>query len=128
MSKKKNLEQEVLISETEETTDAVVVTDESEVKPAKEEEKVSKNSKQENKSKDDKSKNKKDKKPKEKGKFKRKARETMSELKKITWPSFGEVCKKTGIVLSVVVVFGLVLFGLDALLGFLFGLLTKGGK
>lgn len=42
MSKKKNLEQEVLISETEETTDAVVVTDESEVKPAKEEEKVSK--------------------------------------------------------------------------------------
>ena len=66
MSKKKNLEQEVLISETEETTDAVVVTDESEVKPAKEEEKV--------------------------------------------------------------VVFGLVLFGLDALLGFLFGLLTKGGK
>ncbi len=128
MSKKKNLEQEVLISETEETTDAVVVTDESEVKPAKEEEKVSKNSKQENKSKDDKSKNKKDKKPKEKGKFKRKARETMSELKKVTWPSFGEVCKKTGIVLSVVVVFGLVLFGLDALLGFLFGLLTKGGK
>lgn len=128
MSKKKNLEQEVLISETEETTDAVVVTDESEVKPAKEEEIVSKNSKQENKSKDDKSKNKKDKKPKEKGKFKRKARETMSELKKVTWPSFGEVCKKTGIVLSVVVVFGLVLFGLDALLGFLFGLLTKGGK
>lgn len=128
MSKKKNLEQEVLISETEETTDAVVVTDESEVKPAQEEEKVSKNSKQENKSKDDKSKNKKDKKPKEKGKFKRKARETMSELKKVTWPSFGEVCKKTGIVLSVVVVFGLVLFGLDALLGFLFGLLTKGGK
>ena len=128
MSKKKNLEQEVLISETEETTDAVVVTDESEVKPAKEEEKVSKNSKQENKSKDDKSKNKKDKRPKEKGKFKRKARETMSELKKVTWPSFGEVCKKTGIVLSVVVVFGLVLFGLDALLGFLFGLLTKGGK
>ena len=127
MSKKKNLEQEVLISETEETTDAVVVTDEIEVKPAKEE-KVSKNSKQENKSKDDKSKNKKDKKPKEKGKFKRKARETMSELKKVTWPSFGEVCKKTGIVLSVVVVFGLVLFGLDALLGFLFGLLTKGGK
>ena len=128
MSKKKNLEQEVLISETEETTDAVVVIDESEVKPAKEEEKVSKNSKQENKSKDDKFKNKKDKKPKEKGKFKRKARETMSELKKVTWPSFGEVCKKTGIVLSVVVVFGLVLFGLDALLGFLFGLLTKGGK
>lgn len=122
MSKKKNLEQEVLISETEETADAVVVTDESVATPAKEE-KVSKNSKQENKSKDDK-KNKKDKKPKEKGKFKRKARETVSELKKVTWPSFGEVCKKTGIVLAVVVVFGLVLFGLDALLGYLFGLLT----
>lgn len=122
MSKKKNLKQEVLISETEETTDAVVVTDEGVVAPAKEE-KVSKNSKQENKSKDD-NKNKKDKKPKEKGKFKRKARETVSELKKVTWPSFGEVCKKTGIVLAVVVLFGLVLFGLDALLGYLFGLLT----
>lgn len=121
MSKKKNLEQEVLISETKETTDAVVV-DDSDIAPAKEE-KVSKNSKQENKLKDDK-KNKKDKKPKEKGKFKRKARETVSELKKVTWPSFGEVCKKTGIVLAVVVVFGLVLFGLDALLGYLFGLLT----
>lgn len=121
MSKKKNLEQEVLISETEETADAVVVTDESVATPAKEE--VSKNSKQENKSKDDK-KNKKEKKPKEKGKLKRKARETVSELKKVTWPSFGEVCKKTGIVLAVVVVFGLVLFGLDALLGYLFGLLT----
>lgn len=123
MSKKKNLEQEVLISETEETTDAVVVNDESAVAPAKEE-KVSKSSKQDNKSKDNKLKNKKDKKPKEKGKFKRKTRETISELKKVTWPSFGEVCKKTGIVLAVVVVFGLVLFGLDALLGYLFGLLT----
>lgn len=122
MSKKKNLEQEVLISKTEETTDAVVVNDESAVVPAKE--KVSKSSKQDNKSKDDKLKNKKDKKPKEKGKFKRKTRETISELKKVTWPSFGEVCKKTGIVLAVVVVFGLVLFGLDALLGYLFGLLT----
>lgn len=122
MSKKKNLKQEVLISETEETTDAVVVTNESVVAPAKEE-KVSKNSKQENKSKDD-NKNKKDKKPKEKGRLKRKARETVSELKKVTWPSFGEVCKKTGIVLAVVVLFGLVLFGLDALLGYLFGLLT----
>lgn len=97
MSKKKNLEQEVLISETEETTDAVVVTDESEVKPAKEEEKVSKNSKQENKSKDDKSKNKKDKKPKEKGKFKRKARETMSELKKLLGQVLVKFAKRRGL-------------------------------
>lgn len=123
MSKKKNLKEEVLISENKENVDAVVVTDDSVVAPAKEE-KVSKASKQEAKSKDDKSKKQKDKKPKEKGKLKRKTRETISELKKVTWPSFGDVCKKTGVVLAVVVVFGLVLFGLDTLLGYLFGLLT----
>ena len=57
-------------------------------------------------------------------KVKRKTRETVGELKKVTWPSFGDVCKKTGIVLSVVVLFGLVLFGFDMLFGWLFGLLT----
>ena len=121
MSKKKNLQEEVLISETEETKDAVVVTDESVSKPAKD--KAAKSGKDKNSDKLKGGKGKKEKKPKEK-KFSRKAKETVSELKKVTWPGFGEVCKKTGIVLSVVVIFGLVLFGLDALLGYLFGLLT----
>ena len=65
---------------------------------------------------------KKDKK-KEKGKLKRKAKETMSELKKVTWPTFGDVCKKTGVVLVVVLVFAVVVFGIDYCLGLLMNLL-----
>lgn len=60
---------------------------------------------------------------KEKGKLKRKTKETMSELKKVTWPTFGEVCKKTGVVLVVVLVFAVVIFGIDYCLGLLVGLL-----
>ncbi len=56
----------------------------------------------------------------------KKVKETTSELKKVTWPSAVTVFKKTGIVLTVVVVFGLVLFGIDRLLAWLFELLTKG--
>jgi preprotein translocase subunit SecE len=50
-----------------------------------------------------------------------------SELKKVHWPSWGEVWKATGIVLGVVVVFGLVVFGIDRLLGWLYEMLI-GGK
>ena len=67
--------------------------------------------------------NKKD--PKEKGKVKRKIKETLSEFKKVTWPSFGEVCKRTGVVLVVVVVFAVIIFGIDAGLGALMNLITK---
>lgn len=124
MSKNKTLKEEVLISENEQVSeseqvkDAVVVTDESLSKPAKEDKKKTKDKKEKPK--------KKDKKPKEK-KMRRRVKETVSELKKVTWPSFGEVCKKTGIVLSVVVLFGLIVFGLDVGLGALFGLLTGRG-
>ncbi len=125
MSKKnKNLQEEVLISQTEEEKDAVVVTDEGDsVLPAKSGKKQDKENKKEAKDNKKDGKVKKEKKPKEK-KFRKKVRETASELKKVTWPSFGEVCKKTSIVLSVVVIFGLVLFGLDVALYYLFGLLT----
>lgn len=75
------------------------------------------------KSKDNKKTNKKS--AKEKGKLKRKARESMSELKKVTWPSFGEVCKRTGVVLVVVLVFAIVIFGIDYGLGALTSLLKK---
>ena len=50
-------------------------------------------------------------------------KETGSELKKVSWPKFPKVVKQTGVVLAVVVFFGLVLFGIDYLLRFLFQLL-----
>jgi len=68
----------------------------------------------------DKKKQKKEKKAKKVGKA---VKETASELKKVTWPKFGEVCKKTGVVLVVVIVFAAVLLLIDYLLGLLFGLL-----
>ncbi len=121
MSKKKNLQQETLISEGEKASETVVVTDEKVSKPAKEK----KAAKDDKSAKNQKNAKKKDKNKESAGKkIRRKTRETVSELKKVTWPGFGEVCKRTGIVLSFVVIFAVVLFGLDTLLGYLFGLLT----
>ena len=51
--------------------------------------------------------------------------ETASELKKVNWPTAGSVIKKTGIVLAVVLIFAVVLFGIDRLLSWLFELLTN---
>lgn len=51
-------------------------------------------------------------------------KETGSELKKVTWPTFPKVVKQTGVVLAVVIFFGIVLFGFDYLLKFLFELLV----
>ena len=61
---------------------------------------------------------KKEKKPKE-NKLGKKTRELSSELKKVTWPSFKDVVKKTGVVLAVVAIFAVVIFGIDMLRGFL---------
>ncbi len=51
----------------------------------------------------------------------RKLREVFSELKKVTWPSFGKVLKATGVVIVVIVsfliVFTAINFGLSELLG-----------
>ena len=73
--------------------------------------------------------NKKDKKNKKKekksGGLGKKTKETMSELKKVTWPKFGKVVKQTGVVISIVLIFAVVLLGIDKLLEFLFGLLIK---
>ena len=52
-----------------------------------------------------------------------KSKELYSELKKVSWPSFGKVVKTTGVVLLVVAVCTLVLFGADRLFFWLFGLL-----
>lgn len=81
-------------------------------KPAKEN--VDKKSKDAKKSKE--------KKPSKVGK---KFKETVSELKKVSWPTFGTVVKKTGVVLAVVLIFAVVLFGIDRLLAWLFDLLTS---
>lgn len=62
---------------------------------------------------------------KEKVSLRRKTRETFAELKKVTWPSFADVCKKTGVVLVVVLIFAVIIFGIDFGLGKLMGLLRK---
>lgn len=53
-----------------------------------------------------------------------KVKDTFGELKKVSWPSFGKVVKNTAIVLAVVVVFALVLWGIDYLLVLLHGVLV----
>lgn len=64
-----------------------------------------------------------DKKPKkdkkEKKGLKHRSKETVSELKKVVWPKFPEVVKKTGVVIAVVLIFAVVLLCLDLLFGFL---------
>ena len=52
-------------------------------------------------------------------------KETMSELKKVSWPSFGKTMKQTGRVISVVVLFMLVTLGIDSLLSCLLKLITN---
>ena len=66
-----------------------------------------------------------DKKP---GIFKRMGKgikEIISELKKVTWPTFAKVMAETGIVLVVVLFFLLIILGFDSLLSWLFSLLVK---
>ena len=77
--------------------------------------------KKENKDKKNKKEKKKD---KQNGGLGRKTKETMSELKKVTWPTFGEVVKKTGVVIAFVLIFGLFFYGVNALLGWLVTLLA----
>lgn len=99
--------------------------------PVEEQEEVvteqNKNKTEQNKDKNDKNDKKKNnkKKPKEKGKLKRMAKESLSEIKNVVWPSFGDVVKKTGVVLVVVLVFAVVIFGIDFGLGELVKLLKK---
>ena len=55
----------------------------------------------------------------------KKTKETVSELKKVSWPSFSKVVKKTGVVIAVMIIFTVVLFGIDRLLSLLFDLFTS---
>lgn len=128
------LDDQTFSSETtaEENAEEVVIeeADKAEVEKAEtvEEKKDAKSDKTAEKSKVEekkkqKDKNKKGKKKENKKGLVKKTKETASELKKVTWPTFGDVVKKTGIVIAFVVIFGLLIFGVDTLLAFLSGLL-----
>ena len=53
-----------------------------------------------------------------------KVKETVAELKKVTWPTFPKVVKNTLLVLGIVLLFTIVLFGIDFGLSQLYKLLT----
>lgn len=57
----------------------------------------------------------------------RKLKEVFSELKRVTWPSFGKVVKSTGIVLVVVLIFTVLITGINSGLQELLKLLTNVG-
>ena len=58
----------------------------------------------------------------------RKLKEVFSELKKVTWPSFGKVMKSTGIVLTVIVSFLIVCTAVNYGLGELLNRITSLGS
>lgn len=53
-----------------------------------------------------------------------KVKESVAELKKVTWPTFPKVVKNTLLVLGIVLIFTIVLFGIDYGLSWLYKLLT----
>ena len=53
-----------------------------------------------------------------------KIKETFSELKRVTWPTFPTVLKTTGVVLVVVFAFLAVVTGIDTVLGWLLELIS----
>ena len=54
-----------------------------------------------------------------------KCKETFSEIKRVTWPTFPTVLKTTGIVLVIVAAFLIIVAGVDKVLLWLLGLLTN---
>ncbi len=56
--------------------------------------------------------------------FGRKVKEIFSELKKVTWPSFGKVVRTTCVVLVLVLAFAVVFTAINAGLSALLSLLT----
>lgn len=56
---------------------------------------------------------------------KSRVKETMGELKKVSWPSFGKAMKQTGAVLAIVLVFGVLVLGIDLLISFIINLLSS---
>ena len=62
----------------------------------------------------------------EKGKKKNGVKETFAELKKVTWPTFGQTMKETGAVFVVTIFFLIILLAMDQLLSFAHSELVKG--
>ena len=69
----------------------------------------------------------KDKKPNFFVRIGRKLKETFSELKRVTWPSFGKAIKATGVVLAIVVIFMVLVTGVNFGLSKLLELMTSWG-
>jgi len=63
---------------------------------------------------------------KDKPKFSQRVRDLFAELKRVKWPTFPHALKQTGVVLGMVLIFSVVLFGINYGLAELFKLLTKG--
>lgn len=55
-----------------------------------------------------------------------KIKDTIAELKKVRWPTIRNAIKQTGVVLAVVVIFGIIVFAIDMGLGELYKILTRG--
>lgn len=122
---------EVLIeqAQVDQHADEIVIEDKQEeanqkqTKEAAQQKPASKENESKSKKNDDRDKKKPKKEKKERKGLKRRTKETVSELKKVIWPKFPEVVKKTGVVLVVVLIFAVVLLGLDLLLGYISSLL-----
>ena len=54
-----------------------------------------------------------------------KIKEVVSELKKVTWPSFGKILKQTGVVIAVVLVFLIAITLMDLGLSAILNALVK---
>lgn len=110
-----------------ETKAPVVQTETAEVSPKEQKRLLKQAEKDKLKAEKEQAKAKKSKHKKEKktNKLVKKVKETGSELKKVTWPSFSTVVKSTGIVLVFVLVSTVILFGFEYLLGLLYDVFTK---
>lgn len=62
----------------------------------------------------------------EKGKKRSGVKETFAELKKVTWPTFGQTMKETGAVFVVTIFFLVILLAMDQLLSFAHSGLVEG--
>ena len=93
-----------------------------EKEPAAKEEKPAKEQKRAKEKKQDKNK-----KPNIFVRMGRRLKETFGELKRVTWPSFGKAVKSTGIVLVIVLIFTVVVTGVNYGLNELLVLMTKWG-
>ena len=57
----------------------------------------------------------------------RKLKEVFSELKKVTWPSFGKTLKSTGVVLGIVLMFTVIVTAINSGFSALLQLITQWG-